>query len=75
MIESSNAISKGKNIFKSFVLKSVFVDINNSIRVSNTTVYKFFDRLAGRIEYASTKVFLNSFSSIYISESGNLLAY
>jgi hypothetical protein len=46
-----DAISKGKNILKSFMLEGVGVNINKTFRICNTTSYKLLLGLASRVNY------------------------
>ena len=70
---NSNAISKSEYIFESFMLKCVWVDINNSFCICNTRIKKLLLRFAWWVNTSSEKVFFNYLSIIYISECCNFL--
>lgn len=69
----TNAITKSKDVFKSLVLKSIRIDINDSLSVSNTAIEQSSLRFAGRINDCREEILFNDLSSLNASEDSNLL--
>jgi hypothetical protein len=72
---SSNGITEGENILESLVLKGIWVDIDQTIGVSDTTVDEVLPWLTWRVEVSVIESWFNNLSAVNILESGNLLTY
>jgi hypothetical protein len=70
---SSDSISKSKNVFESFVLEGVWVDINQTISISNSAIDEILPWFTWRIEISVSESRFDNFSTVNIFESGNLL--
>lgn len=71
---SLNAISKCKDIFKSLMLESIGVDVNQTWMVSNTWIKKLLMWYTLWINISHSKCFIYHFSCVKILESSNLLS-
>jgi len=69
-----NCISKGKNILKLIMLKSVRIDINQTLRISESCVNKILVGTTRGINVCMHKWFFKKFSSINIFESCNFFS-
>ena len=70
---TSDGISESKDVFESFVLEGVWVDINQTIGISDSTVDEVLPWLTWRIEVSVSETRFNCFTAIDVLESGNLL--
>jgi len=71
---SSNGITEGKDVFESLVLKGIWVDINQTISISDSTVDEVLPWLTWWVKVSVIESWLDNFSTINIFESGNLLS-
>ena len=71
---NANTISETEYVFESFMLKCVWIDINDSLGISNAWIKKLLLWLAWWINASSEKVLFNNLSIVYISESCNFLS-
>ena len=69
----ANSVTKGKDIFVLLVLKSVFVNINATPGVRESSVSKEFVGLGWGIDAGDVERLLNDFLCVDILEHGNLL--
>lgn len=70
----SNAISESKDVLESLVLKSIRIDVNNSLMVSNTTLQESRLGLAWRVNDSRKEVFLNDSTCINAFEDSDFLS-
>ena len=69
----TNAITKSKDVFKSLVLKSIRIDINDSLSVSNTAIKQSSLRFAGWVNDCGEEILFNDLTGLNASEDCNLL--
>ena len=69
----SNSVTECKNILILFVLKSVFIDINTTAYVCETSISEELVRFRWWVNAGSVEWLLDDFFSINILEDGNLL--
>ena len=72
---SSNSITKSEDVFESLVLEGIWVDIDQTISVSDSTVDEVLPWLTWWVEVSVIESWFNNLSAINILESGNLLTY
>lgn len=70
---SGGAVTESENVLEYLVLKSVLVDVNETLVVKETSTLKSFSRIAGRVDVSREEVFLNNFTTIDVLEDGDLL--
>lgn len=70
---TSDCITPGKDVLVSFVLKSVLVDINETIRISNSSILKSSPWSAWSSDVGMSEWMLKSSSGIDVSESCDFL--
>jgi hypothetical protein len=70
----TNAVTEGKDVLEALVLKSVWININNTLIIGDLRVEQLLVRLARRIDHSCEEVFLNDLISVNIAESCNLLS-
>lgn len=70
----TNAITKGKNVREFLVLKCVWVNINNSLSICNTTWLEFCLWFTRWVNDCWEELFLDCLSSFSTSECCNLLS-
>lgn len=68
-----NAISKSKNVFISFVLQSVWVDINQSFLIGQVSIHQFLEWFGGRVDHSSHEIFFHCFTCVDVLENSNFL--
>lgn len=71
---SSNGITEGKDVFESLVLEGVWVDIDQTICISDTGVDEVLPWLTWWIEVSVVETRFDNFSAVNILESGNLFS-
>ena len=69
---SSNGITESEDILKSLVLKGVWVNINQTIRSSNSSINEILPWLTWWVKVSVSKSRFNDFSTINVFESCNL---
>ena len=69
----ANSVTKGKDIFVLLVLKSVFVDINETCCVGKSSFSEELVGLGWGVDASGVEGLLNDFLSVDILEHGNLL--
>lgn len=70
----SNAVTESENVFIFFVLESVWVYINYTFSIGNSTSQQLVLWLAWGVDDCRVKFFLNSLSSVSVSEYSNLFS-
>ena len=58
----ANTISESENVLEALVLKSVRINIYNTLAVGNARVSKLLVRLTGRVNHCGEEIFLNDFA-------------
>ena len=71
---SSNGISKGENIGESFVLKGIWIDIDQAIGIGETGVDKVLPWFTWWVEVSVSETRFNNLSGINILESSNFFS-
>ena len=72
---SSNGISESKDVFESLVLKGIWVNIDQTIGISNTTIDEVLPWFTWWVKVSVVETWFDNFSTVNIFESGNLLTY
>jgi len=70
---SSGAVTESEDILESFVLKSVLVNINETLIIEEASAQKLLLGIAGRVDVSGEEVLLNNLTTVNILEDGNLL--
>jgi len=70
---SSDGITESKDVFESFVLKGMWVYINQTIGISDTAVDEVLPWLTWWVEVSVSETRFDNFSTVNILKSGNLL--
>jgi len=71
---SSNGITEGKDVFESIVLKGVWVDIDQTIGICDTSVDEVLPWFTWWIEVSVSETRFDNFSAVNILESGYLFS-
>jgi len=71
---SSDSISKSKDVFESFVLKGIWVYINQTIGISNSTIDEVLPWFTWWVKVSVSETWFDNFSTVNIFESGNLFS-
>jgi len=71
---SSNGITEGKDVLKSFMLKSVLININEAISIGNSSINKILPWSWWSSETSVVEIVFSNFSCCDIFERSNLLS-